>query len=200
MINSATPWAWENFTWTELNGNTNSYPVYLNRETNEYFDGDRIALITAKCAELIFARPLHTACKTAYHLLALRNPSTALKHLADVVRTPIYGILLTALAIVGLVLGLFGSDKIYDLRLLMGKIEQSLNWGEKQTSWTLAPCFQPEVLDKINETWGVQDFSKDTLYENGERGKSNYARAKIIHKRRFSCPLLQDQVQTLPVS
>jgi hypothetical protein len=117
----------------------------------------------------------------------------------DIVRTPIYGIVLTALAIVGLILGLFDSEKIYDLRLFMGKIEQSLNRGEKHTEWTLAPCFQPGDLNNIDTIWGKTEF-KDTTYPNEQRGKVNYARAKIIHDRKLSCPLPLGRVQTLQVS
>src|SRR5262249_32629389 len=36
----------------------------------------------------------------------------------------------------------FSPTKLYDLRKLHGRIEKSLNWGEKHTSWTLALCFQ----------------------------------------------------------
>ena len=128
----------------------------------------------------------------------LQNTEELAYHLTDIVRTPIYGVALTVLAVVGFILGLFGSEKIYDLRLLMGKIEQSLNWGKPHTTWTLAPCFQPSDLNQIDTIWGSRSFD-DTSYPNDSRGKINYARAKIIHDRKFSCPLLPDRVQTLPM-
>ena len=204
MIDNTTSWTWEDFSWTECNGAAHAYPVYLNHGTKEYFNGDRVAIITAKCAGLIFARPLHTAYKTLYHILILpimllRDPGSLTNHLIDIVLTPIYGIILTALAIVGLVLGLFGSEKIYDLRLLMGKIEQSLNRGEKYTSLTLAPCFQPGDLNSIDTVWGEKRF-EDTRYASEQGGRTNYARAKIIHNRNFNCLLPQGQAQTPQVS
>lgn len=65
-----------------------------------------------------------------------------MRPLADLVRLPLYGVVLTLISLTGIILSPFHSISAYSIQELYGKVEQSLNWGKKQTFFTLAPSFQ----------------------------------------------------------
>ena len=123
-----------------------------------YMDCSKKKLWTKNVA-LACARPIHTVAKTLYHLsmagvarqiykaaTGKKTKTEALKksirQIADIVRTPAYGVAMTVVNIAAAAIIPFSADKAYDLRNLHGRIEQSLNWGKKHTGWTLALCFQ----------------------------------------------------------
>jgi hypothetical protein len=103
-------------------------------------------------------RPLHTVFKTLYHAClplslwvegssaqqrGVAVGAALARNIADIVRTPLYGLALTILAVVGCVFGGLGLERVYDVRALAGRVERSLNWGEPRAAGALAPCFQP---------------------------------------------------------
>ncbi|WP_068471293.1 hypothetical protein [Candidatus Protochlamydia phocaeensis] len=187
-----------------------------------YLDCSRFK-ISVKCLCLSAVFPVWMAIKTGYHLaLPLSIPLEAFKalhkgfredlsfkqmahesgwhvvrNIADIIRTPLYGIALTVMCLAGAILGLFLPDKLYDIRKRIGELEKSLNWQDTQSFWTRAACFQPfENLMDVHERNRIH---ADTLYEGNPvlHGLNNYARALIQFKRRQrnlfeDCYQLQD--------
>lgn len=122
---------------------------------------------------MIIVRPIKTIIKTGYHIcLPLSIPkeiyssilkektqltslgylrlgtTAAIKSIIDVVRTPIYGVALTIIAIAGLAISFIQPACVNDIRKLHGKIELALYWGNKHRC--LVQCFVPmENLMKI---------------------------------------------------
>ncbi|MCH9611799.1 MAG: hypothetical protein S4CHLAM102_02730 [Chlamydiia bacterium] len=158
-------------------------------------------MLGEKCSVLLLIRPIHTLAKTFFHLCLPLSLTVAIlrakkgdelkacvQTLADIVRTPVYGIALWVCAAVGLVLGIADSDHLFTLRLLAGRIEQHLNWGEpKNAFWTLAPCFQPASHeDEFIATWGQRRYS-DTIYDHltpRQCAEANLARAAFTSRRK----------------
>lgn len=140
--------------------------------------------IFAKMVVLTILRPLDAAIKTLFHLSLLgvaialykgvskkQSAWTVIKNcgkeIADIVRTPLYGIALTVMSIAAIVFAVFDSASLYTMRDLMGRMEQSLYWGEQHRYGTLAPCFQP-LLKITNDHYGIE-WWKDAVAEK-ERG------------------------------
>lgn len=70
--------------------------------------------------------------------LCLHN---SLRSLADIVRTPAYGIAMTVVSIVTLAFALLNPNDLYEGRCLIGRLECSEQWGSKGSG--LMECFQP---------------------------------------------------------
>lgn len=132
----------------------------------------------AKNLTLTFARPLHALFKTLYHASmigmvvavhkGIKKKQTGgtifvncVKELADIVRTPLYAVVLTVISATAVVLSVVHPKSLYDMRNLYGRVEQSLNWGKKQSSWTLAICFQ-SVFNIRGPSMGVYYKNKKT--------------------------------------
>lgn len=192
------------------------YRPILNRESGTLYTDNKITFVGKKCFGLLFARPAHAVIKTLYHIclpisipreiyLAVKKEAEAqkgkqrnipllilagiigcLKNFADIFCTPLYGVVLTLCALVGVILGLLHSEKIYDLRAIAGKIELSLLWGDKKSIWMLAPCFQETVnLKDLETSWG-QVTHPNTNYEGlnpKEKAEANLTRAVFQHRR-----------------
>lgn len=190
------------------------YRPVLNTETGEIFTDNKISHVGKKCMMLIAVRPIHATIKTLYHLILpisiprefvlawkkeaqIQGANRNILHLIgagmlgsvrsvlDILRTPLYGIELFFCAVIGAVLGMMGSDKVYDLRAIAGDIELELLWGNKESGWMRAPCFQPMAyLENFDTDWGTKTHA-DTNYEGlspRERADANLARA--VFKRR----------------
>lgn len=70
------------------------------------------------------------------------------KSLLDIVRTPLYGLALTIIAIAGVIISYVKPEWIHEIRKIHGKVELQLCWGKKEKC--LVQCFQPmENLMKI---------------------------------------------------
>lgn len=173
--------------------------------------------ILAKCLAHLLVRPLHTIIKTIYHLSLYpilheiaksylsdktkQEKMNVFKVVADIVRTPLYGLVLTITTLAVLIAGAFAPENLYDGRRLLGKIEQSSNWGQRHTFWTLAKCFQAYPLETL-EHYGEKDFSCDTFYQGQdliERQLANFARAQIRYKKKvfdiFDCTKLKSEAE-----
>ncbi len=93
---------------------------------------------------------------------ALICTAAILRSLADIIRTPLYGIVLTVIAIAGAILFLIPSKRHYilNVRDLSGLVERSLMWGDK--SRCLARCQQPlDTLQTVHQR--NKDFSGEKL-------------------------------------
>ncbi len=213
-------WARLLLTWHEQNKQgtilKHTYAAAIDRKAWNFYLDDKPAKIYAKCLAQLILRPIHTALKTIYHLSVVapllyeisqtrhRRQSkqdglkNMLKSLADIVRTPLYGLAIKITSAAILMLGPFLPDGMYAGRALLGKIEQMANWGKKHASWTMAGCFQPFDMSAL-EAYQFDDCKKDTLYYSDdplERQLTNFGR-RLIHYRRhnfdiFSCFRLKD--------
>lgn len=181
--------------------------------------------IWAKFVVLSFTRPLFGIIKTAYHvclpislpieifkaiIVGISQHQSAreitqaawinIKHnIADIIRTPLYTVALTVVTISAVIIGLFSSYRLYDLRAVAGHLEIALNRGQ-DNFWTLAPCFQP--LDNLM-TIHNQNYKKaDTEYDDEEtlQGCNNLARSYVNFRRKNrnifnDCGMLQPKDQ-----
>jgi hypothetical protein len=183
--------------------------------------------IWIKCLLLNMGYPLAGFNKTLYHaLLPLSIPVEIFKgvqegiqhndapkqiaakvlrnmarNIADIIRTPLYTIALTIVTLSATIIGIFAPRKLYQLRALAGRIELTLNWGDKESPWILANCFQP--IFNIQEIHLHFDKNNgDTFYEidnPNRRSLNNLARAYVNYWRRNRNPfnnyfrLLNDQ-------
>jgi hypothetical protein len=114
---------------------------------------------------MILVRPLKTIIKTMYHLCLpisipreiyisiLRDNKSNINYLklainatgktvVDIIRTPLYGIVLTIVAVCGSLAFFVKKDSLKNLRKLHGQIELSLHWGNKFRC--LVECFLPK--------------------------------------------------------
>lgn len=167
--------------------------------------------IWRKCVALCFARPLIGTAKTFYHLSlpisipveifkslwegALKEHSfyqitysawiSVVNNITDIVRTPIYSVAMTVIAIQAVVIGLYDPIKLYDLREQAGRLENALNRG-KESMWTCAPCFQP--LHNLMSIHASSHQKDDTEYEDDPTliGCNNLTRnyVKFMRKNR----------------
>lgn len=192
---------------------THRYAALIDgRDGGIYFDC-RPGKIFAKCVLQLFVRPLFTLIKTIYHISlypifsemmkSCQNDSSLQERnekiyraALDIVRTPLYGFILTITTVAVLIIGTISPLRLYEGRKLLGQIEQAANWGEIHTPWTLADCFQPFPLEVL-EIYARKKDRPDTSYENltsVEKSLANFARACIRARRRrfdiFSCAKL----------
>lgn len=180
---------------------TRSWGVYLDCRPRKIF---------AKIFAQIFARPIHALFKTAYHvtmipiILEIKNTyqgfqttticlKNSIKSIADIIRTPIYGLAMIVASFAVLIFGIADPENLYSGRAFLGEIECSANWGESHTAWTLAHCFQPYSIT-ILEEYNHQKCVDDTIYDSQdplEIQLSDYARRCIMYKRKkfdiFDC-------------
>lgn len=137
----------------------------LNTDTGEIYIDCRRRKIFAKHLALAIGRPLHTVMKTLWHV-SLIGPlalevykvmqekqtwkdlrQNTIKSLADIVRTPLYGVAMTLTHLAGIVLGVVAPNTLYETRALAGKLERDMlrvNYIYKADGmWLLSPCFSP---------------------------------------------------------
>jgi len=164
--------------------------------------------IWTKCFALSFARPLVGLVKTAYHVcLPISLPIEIFKaiskgrqekqsakdiaglawsnvkmSLVDIVRTPVYTLALTIIAIAAVIIGPFAPRKLYEFRHLEGQLEIDLVRGQDEF-WMIAPCFHSfyNLMD-IHKKDKVHD---DTKYHNDPtmHGCNNITRNYVIRRR-----------------
>lgn len=130
------------------------YAAGLNLETGDLYLDCTKKKIYAKCCTFLLVNPFWGIIKTAYHLLLPVSIPLTIYHTvkeakkgkkpyrsneivrrvfvniarncADIVRTPLYTLVNTIVTLAAVVIGPFAPKKLYDLRSLIGKIEQSL--------------------------------------------------------------------------
>ena len=161
--------------------------IHLPSGTLYEFDNEDLEHISIVFIALSIGRPLQSIMKTAYHLFfplsfykeiqyalakAKKNDQskssiclTAIaRSLVDIFRTPLYGAVLTVIAIAGAILYPFKSLRHYvlPLRRLSALIENHLMWGNR--SKCLARCQQP--LDNLNKIHNrAKNYSKENEFD-----------------------------------
>lgn len=193
--------------WDQKKGNnrviSNIYAACMNLENGDlYLDDDR-KLIWFKSVLLTIGRPLHTIfAKTLYHALGIgigievfhtvrgkqdkkQCLNNCVRELKDIIRTPLYGLAMTVVNIATVILSPFHPTVTYDLRRTAGKLEKDLLWGDTDSNWILAPCFQPNAnIQQIRNKYNRRVF-EDTAYSNPLNPITvritNFARAQILH-------------------
>lgn len=192
------------------------YAACIDQERWGIYIDCRPRKIFVKCIAQLFLRPFHILIKTIYHLSmgpiffekdqSLNQSQTksnhwknAVKSLADIIRTPLYGIIHMIASVAALIIGMASPEQIYTERAKLGSIEEAANRGEKRTAWTLAPCFQPFPMT-ILEKYDYEKSLIDTHYENNdplEMQLANFARRCIRLMRKkcdvFACEILNSQ-------
>lgn len=164
------------------------YAATIDVQTGGIYLDCRKRKIFAKHITLAIFRPIHTVVKTIWHLtvvgpLLLEVGKTIAGHqtakegvknfghsLADIVRTPYYGLLMTAHHLYAIAEALFSSNNLYESRDRVGALERKLLRVEKITRggfWKLSPCFSPfmniATIHKDYQAWttadGLQQFA-----------------------------------------
>lgn len=180
----------------------------LNLQSGDiYLDCSKLKIWT-KCLVLTIGRPLLGVYKTIYHVFlplsipveiciaihrGIQNQESAgtiaknagirvLNNFADIIRTPLYTVILTIVTLSAVIIGPFAPHKLYDLRALAGRIENALNRGE-ESFWTMAPCFQP--ISNIFTVGKKNYIKEDTEYDSEDvlHGLNNLARSYVNYRR-----------------
>src|ERR1700722_6763969 len=161
--------------WNEVQSDgtvhSHKYAACIDLQEQNFYLDDLPGKIYRKCLVQTCARPLHTIIKTLYHLCMIPifielgksvfgsqslggSFTNCIKSLADIVRTPLYGLTIMIVSVALLVIGPFAPDSIYSYRKVLGEIEQAQNWGYTGWSgkavWTLSSCFQPFELSYLS--------------------------------------------------
>lgn len=189
-----------------------------------WVETSKTAVYIKFCAQVII-RPIYSICKTAYHIwLPFSIPyeiaigieegfskkigfvKTAklcclrsLKSIADIARTPLYGLALTVHALAAVIILPFKAHMAYEMMQTSGKIEQSLYWGKHLAPGTLFRCFQPfNHVEHLHGFWANKNKESDTFYRpkeiSSDRSKkftwglSNYGRALVCSHRKDPLP------------
>ena len=83
--------------------------------------------------------------------LAKRIVKVIIRNLIDIVKTPLYAIAMTVVALATIIFSIFKSTFLYEGRVAYGELLMSLNWGNKKSIWTITPCMVPIADLKKNE-------------------------------------------------
>lgn len=180
----------------------------LDLQTGDIFLDCTKQKIWTKCLLLTLGRPLFGLLKTTYHLIlpisipveifnaiygGITNSESAITiasnvgirvwhNVLDIVRTPLYTVVLTVITLAAVIVGPFAPRNLFELRALAGRVENALTRGED--FWTLAPCFQP-----IANLMTIEDEEKyvknDTEYDPDEvlHRLNNLARSYVNYRR-----------------
>lgn len=180
------------------------YAACIDRRDSSFYLDCPPGRIYAKCVAQLLFRPLHIALKTFYHLTVVlpvinevgkslteqRASKTFLRNLGksmlDIVRTPLYGTVMMVKSAALLCRGPGNPARLYEGRAALGKIEKHANWGEKETIWILAGCFQPFDISVL-QTYEAGKF-QDTIYPSEEplnKQLTHFCRRLVRHQRKF---------------
>jgi hypothetical protein len=137
------------------------------------YNSDSKLLLYWKFFLSTLARPVHLVVKTLYHLSLIgvakiifegikkgENPKDLgqkiVRSLADIVRTPLYELVMTIVSAVALLVAPFQPTLLYDFRSFTGKLSNELFWGRAKKAdmpVNLTPCMSRVV--------NIMDFEKN---------------------------------------
>lgn len=200
--------------WPEIKSKTqvvtHTYAACVNLEKHALFMDCRPRKIFAKVCTYLFGIGVMTIAKTFYHASLIKIVreifktidgkqtktkfcSKTVKSLADIVRTPLYCVILTVVTVSSILLAVILPNTLYYSRDIIGKIEQSANWGKKRTPWTVGNCFQAYDLTELTERFGKKMYP-NTVYLSDDPltiGMTNFARYWILERRTHYNPFDQ---------
>jgi len=172
-----------------------TYTPTINTKTGEFYLDCRKRKIFAKFATFVFLRPLHTAAWTLYHGLGIGVANqviktirgqqsvkdgfkNSLRSLADIIRTPAYGIALSIIDIAAVAFAAFKPSSLYKMREISGKLEMSLRrvTDSFEAPWMLAPCFAPLGKLRGNDSKKIQE------------NLNNFAESQVWFRRTHRAP------------
>lgn len=78
----------------------------------------------------------------------------SVKSLADIVRIPLYEVVMIVVGCAALLIGPLAPSTLYRFRELIGKIERSKCYGEFEGGFALTPCFQSRQLKQMVNQFG----------------------------------------------
>jgi hypothetical protein len=84
----------------------------------------------------------------------------SVKSLADIVRIPLYEVVLIVVGCAALLIAPFAPSTLYRFRELIGKIERAKCYGEFHGSFALTPCFQFRELKQEIKEFGFWETSR----------------------------------------
>lgn len=115
----------------KLVGNTLFRPIYFVAKTLSH-------LLLIETAMIIFKKPDKYAVQTDKTTRVFRS-------LADIIRTPIFGVTMTIVSLAGVILSPFYPPLVYEIRATIAALARELNWGEevKHLKHDFSLCFQP---------------------------------------------------------
>lgn len=191
---------------------THTFSLSINRETGEFYDDCTKKKVYAKMIAftltrpfIVFANTLYYACFPVAMTLAYRNArkeinkskdqleeseisarcrQAAFEALADVVRTPLYGIAMTVVSATALIIGPFAPKKLYDFREMENQLLRKYYRIPDGYVPDLFQCFISHNLQSEELYKGIKrDTNYLNPYSDVDRGMTNYARAWILHYR-----------------
>lgn len=136
------------------------YHACINIKNGDIYIDCRRRKILCKHLALILTRPIHTFIKTLWHATII-GPLIAgiaeneenlgkrmLYSIADIIRTPVYGLAMTITYIAGVVLACISPNILYRTRALSGYLERKMlrvntRRELENDPWTLSLCFSP---------------------------------------------------------
>ena len=191
------------------------YAAVVNSKNGDIYLDCRKRKIFAKNLCLTIARPIHTVLKTAWHASCIpavkeltrysrkkQNGKECLtrsaQSMADIVRTPLYGVAMTTTQLAGVIIPKAG----YVSRKVTGKMELKLNRTDGKTGspWILAPCFCPlENMATIHKQSAPRKYKNtvDQTPDTVKEGLSVFGKKQIKFRRKVSNPF-NDCFQLIP--
>jgi hypothetical protein len=127
------------------------------------YNKDPKSLIYLKFVLSTFARPIHIIIKTLFHATLIDLVAIVVEgirmdrsaeeigrrvfcSLVDIVRTPVYGIAILIVSVVGIIASPFHMALVYDIRAVIARLARELHWGRYVDGpIDLTPCMQPRV-------------------------------------------------------
>lgn len=115
--------------------------------------------------------------------LASRITKVVIRNFIDIVKTPLYGIAMTITALSTLILSGVNDNILYEGRALYGEMLMSLNWGNKDTLWSIGACMQPYANLKNKNEKKYHYIAKDIEYDAppGEKMHALNNMARNVH-------------------
>lgn len=106
---------------------------------------------------------------------------SVIKSLADIVRTPLYGIVLTVLHVAGAILYFIKPEKMNDVRAIAGKVDLSLSWGRKDRC--LPECYQSmgNLMTVHKRGYKIEGVDYSEAQNDTQIGLINFAYARAQH-------------------
>lgn len=108
---------------------------------------------------------------------------SVIKSLADIVRTPLYGIVLTVMHVAGAILYFIKPEKMNDVRSMAGKVDLSLSWDRKERCFP--ECYQSmdNLMTVHRRSYKIEGVDYSAAQNDTQIGLINLAYARAQHDK-----------------